>query len=65
VDPQSLDQLPKVYSLALRLQAAGVDDCLLADCLGLEIEAVGPLLRIATAKLANLNKSGESETGRP
>ncbi|WP_277371894.1 hypothetical protein [Rhodococcus rhodochrous] len=39
------------YSLALRLRDARVPDVLIAQCLGIEPEALGPLLRVARAKL--------------
>lgn len=50
----TMARLPRVYSLALRLRAAGVSGALLAECLAVEPEAVGPLLQIAEAKLAAL-----------
>jgi hypothetical protein len=53
-DRQALAQLPRSYSLALRLQAAGVDDALIAECVGVDPEALPALLEIAAAKLANL-----------
>ena len=49
--PEALAALPRPYSLALRLRAAGVEDRLIADCLGVELEAVPALLEIAAAKL--------------
>lgn len=53
-DPKALAQLPRPYSLALRLRAAGVDEALIADCLGVEPEALPALLEIAAAKLDSL-----------
>jgi hypothetical protein len=50
----TMARLPRVYSLALRLRAAGISGPLLAECLAVEPEAIGPLLEIADAKLAAL-----------
>ncbi|MGW0021683.1 hypothetical protein ACWDUD_25485 [Rhodococcus sp. NPDC003382] len=49
---EALRQLPAAYALALRLRYAKVADALIAQCLGIEPEALGPLLRVAEAKLA-------------
>ena len=46
-----LDDLPDAYATALRLRDAGCSDEMIADRLGIEPEAVAPLLRIAVAKL--------------
>ena len=43
--------LPTAYSLALRLRDAHLPDDLIAECLGVEPEAVGPMLVVAQAKL--------------
>ena len=53
--------LPRPYALALRLEAAGVDAELIADCLGVEPEGVGPLLRMAHEKLAALSLPPKEE----
>lgn len=58
---ERLAALPRPYSLALRLEAAGVDAALIADCLGVEPEGVGPLLRMAHEKLDALSAPGEEE----
>ena len=47
----ALARLPDVYAAALRLQAAGADELVIAEELGMEREAVEPLLRVAVAKL--------------
>jgi hypothetical protein len=49
---EALAQIPAAHSLALRLRDAGVDDDLIAECLGIEPETVGPLLVVAEGKLA-------------
>ena len=50
----ALRQLPSAYSLALRLSDAGLSVELMAECLRVEPEAVGPMLVVAQAKLAVL-----------
>lgn len=49
---EAIRHLPSTYSLALRLREAGLVDDLIAECLGVEREALEPLLAIAEAKLA-------------
>lgn len=49
---EALRRLPAAHSLALRLRDAGVPGELIAECLGTEPEALGPLLVVAEAKLA-------------
>jgi hypothetical protein len=39
----AMQHLPAVYSLALRLRAAGLADELIAECLAVEREALDPL----------------------
>lgn len=58
VRAEALEALPGTYSLALRLREAGVADDLLAECLHVEPEAVGPLLALADAKLAAIMEVG-------
>lgn len=48
----ALAQLPRSHALALRLNDLGADPSLIAECLDIEPEAVGPLLEVAAAKLA-------------
>jgi len=50
----ALDELPEVHATAIRLHQAGVDAAGIASELGIEAEAVAPLLRVAEAKLASL-----------
>jgi hypothetical protein len=49
-----LSRLPRTYALALRLRQVGADPQLIADCLEIEVQAVGPLLTVADAKLTAL-----------
>lgn len=48
----AMRHLPAVYSLALRLREAGLEDELIAECLAVEREALDPLWDVAEAKLA-------------
>jgi hypothetical protein len=48
----AMSQLSATHSLALRLREAGLPAALIAECLSIEPEAVGPLLTLAQAKLA-------------
>jgi DNA-directed RNA polymerase specialized sigma24 family protein len=50
----ALAELPTVYALALRLRDDGEPPDRIARLLGVEPEAVGPLLEVATAKLAEI-----------
>jgi hypothetical protein len=49
---EALGLIPAVHSLALRLRDAGAGDELIAECLRIEPETVGPLLVVAEGKLA-------------
>ncbi len=46
-----MDRLPLPYSMALRLRDAGVDDAVIAECVGVEPEGLQALMEIARAKL--------------
>jgi DNA-directed RNA polymerase specialized sigma24 family protein len=50
----ALDELPESYAAALRLRDAGHDNIATATVLGIEIESVEFLLRLAEAKLNQL-----------
>ncbi|MGH3854368.1 MAG: G1 family glutamic endopeptidase [Pseudonocardiaceae bacterium] len=50
----ALDELPKAHAAVLRLHRAGTNAAGIAAELGIEVEAVAPLLRVAEAKLARL-----------
>ena len=50
----ALNELPEVHAAAIRLHRAGVDAAGIATELGIEVQAVAPLLRVAEAKLASL-----------
>ncbi len=50
----ALDELPEAHAAVIRLHRAGMDPAGIAAELGIEVEAVPPLLRVAQAKLASL-----------
>lgn len=50
----ALEELPEVHAKAIRMNRAGIDAAGIAAGLGIEVEAVAPLLRVAEAKLASL-----------
>jgi hypothetical protein len=48
---EALERLPLPYSVALRLHDIGIEDCVIAECVGVEPEALQALMRIAHEKL--------------
>jgi DNA-directed RNA polymerase specialized sigma24 family protein len=50
----AIDQLPEAYARVLRLRDQGFSDEQLATLVAVPREALGPLLRLAEAKLARL-----------
>jgi hypothetical protein len=48
---EGLQRLSRAHALAIRLDGLGADHDLIAECLGVGTEAVGPLLVVARAKL--------------
>jgi hypothetical protein len=63
MEPTSaLRLLPEVHARALALEAQGLDTRQLAARLGVEVSSVGPLLRVARAKLAALELLDEPPT---
>jgi DNA-directed RNA polymerase specialized sigma24 family protein len=53
-DARALERLPATYAAVLRLREHGETDEAIAAQLGVEPEAVAPLVRVAKAKLAAL-----------
>jgi DNA-directed RNA polymerase specialized sigma24 family protein len=58
----AIDRLPEVYATALRLQDEGHDDKAIAARLDLAPDAVGPLLRVAAAKLHSILATAQEGT---
>lgn len=48
----SLERLPLPYATALRLHKAGIADEVIAECVGVELDALPTFMRVAQAKLA-------------
>jgi hypothetical protein len=54
IDPrrdESLERLPLPYATALRLREAGIADELIAECVGVDVDALTTFMRVAQAKL--------------
>ena len=47
-----LDRLPLPYAAALRMRSAGIADELIAECVGVDLDALPTFMRVADAKLA-------------
>ena len=62
MDEGTQTRLSQPHALALRLAELGAEDGLIAECLRIEREAVGPLLAVARAKLVDLDTT-ETGTG--
>jgi DNA-directed RNA polymerase specialized sigma24 family protein len=46
----ALDQLPLPYAAALRMREAGLADEVIAECIGVDRDAIATLMRLAEAK---------------
>jgi hypothetical protein len=51
---RAIRELPEAHGVALRLRAAGREDAVIAEALGVPINALPSLLTVAEAKLAQL-----------
>jgi hypothetical protein len=49
---KSLERLPLPYATALRLRDAGIADEVIAECVGVDLDALPTFMRVAEAKLA-------------
>jgi hypothetical protein len=49
---QSLQRLPLPYATALRMRDAGIADDVIAECVGVDLDALPTFMRLAQAKLA-------------
>ena len=58
----AMRHLPEAHARALMLEGLGLDAREIAARLDLDVTSVGPLLRVARAKLAALEALEESET---
>ena len=57
----SLDRLPLPYATALRLRDAGIGDEVIAECVGVDPDALPTFMKLAEAKLAAATSSGPSK----
>jgi hypothetical protein len=60
-----LRRLPHAHAVALRMRDAGASDTLIATALGIEREAVRPLLEIARAKAERIDRAGDRPEADP
>jgi hypothetical protein len=49
---ESLQRLPLPYATALRMRDAGIADEVIAECVGVDPDALSTFMRVAEAKLA-------------
>lgn len=49
---ESLQRLPLPYATALRMRDAGIADEVIAECVGVDVDALPTFMRVAEAKLA-------------
>jgi len=59
-----MDALPRAYRVGLRLRALGADDALIAECLGVDADAIGTLLDIGARKLEQIEHAARTRTPR-
>ena len=53
---ESMQRLPLPYATALRLRDAGIADEVIADHVGVELDALPTFMRVAEAKLATASE---------
>jgi DNA-directed RNA polymerase specialized sigma24 family protein len=58
---EALAKLSEVHAAVLHWQSQGLDHPSMASRLGLDEEAIGPLIKLAEAKLQNVLEQGEQE----
>jgi hypothetical protein len=63
--PAAMSRLPDAYATALRLHDKNLSAQDIAECLGIEPEAVKPLLCLASAKLQSIFAADKNTLGRP
>jgi len=57
---ESLQRLPLPYATALRLRDAGITDEVIAECVGVDLDALPTFMRVAEAKLAAASEQAPS-----
>jgi hypothetical protein len=53
---ESLKRLPVPYATALRLRDTGIADEVIAQCVGVDLDALPTFMRVAEAKLASASE---------
>ncbi|KHO17706.1 hypothetical protein [Mycolicibacterium setense] len=59
-----LQRLPLPYATALRLRDAGIADELIAECVGVDLDALPTFMRLAQAKLNRAARESPNESDR-
>jgi hypothetical protein len=59
---QSLQRLPMPYATALRLRDAGIAEEVIAECVGVDLDALATFMQIAQAKLTAAESSERTDT---
>jgi hypothetical protein len=58
---EALQRLPLPHATALRLRDAGIADEVIAECIGIDPDALPTFMRVAEAKLAAAASDGSSK----
>jgi hypothetical protein len=61
----ALSQLPVAYAVAIRLSERGADDQTIAEALGIPVVSLPALLKVGTAKLAQIVRDQRDDDGPP
>jgi hypothetical protein len=56
---ESLQRLPLPYATALRLRDAGIADEVIAECVGVDVDALPTFMRVAEAKFATATRESQ------
>jgi hypothetical protein len=62
---ESLQRLPLPYATALRLRDAGIADETIAECVGVDQDALATFMRVAEAKLAAASEQPPATSACP
>jgi hypothetical protein len=60
---QSLKRLPLPYATAIRLRDAGIDDELIAECVGVDPDVLQTFMQVAEAKLVAACEDARARSG--
>ena len=62
---ESLQRLPLPYATALRMRDAGIADDVIAECVGVDLDALPTFMRVAEAKLAAASHQSPGRSQMP